>query len=196
MPDNINKRTTSINPTWCPGCGNFGILGSIKASLDQLKIEPHQLSVVYDIGCSGNMADFVYAYGFHSLHGRALPMAAGIKLANHDLEVLTIIGDGGCFGEGVGHLVAIAKGNHDITVLTHDNFLYSLTTGQKSPTTPKGVKTPSTPQGSLEEAVNPIGLALINQATFVARGFAGDIPHLTTLLTAAINHKGFALLDV
>ena len=197
MPDNLlNKRTTGVNPTWCPGCGNFGILGAIKASFDQLKIEPQQAVVVYDIGCSGNMADFVYSYGFHSLHGRALPVGAGIKLSNHSLKVLNIIGDGGCFGEGVGHLVGIAKGNHDMTVLTHDNFLYSLTTGQKSPTTPKGVKTPSTPEGSLDEPVNPLGLAIINQATFVARGFAGDIPHLTQLLTAALSHRGFALLDV
>jgi len=192
----MSKRTTNLNPTWCPGCGNFGILGSIKAALDQLKIEPHQCVFVYDVGCSGNMADFVYAYGFHALHGRALPAAAGIKIANHNLPVINIIGDGGCFGEGVDHFIGLSKGNHDMVILSHDNYLYSLTTGQKSPTTPKGTKTPSTPDGTIDEAFNPLGIALLNHATFVARGFAGDIPHLTKLLSSAINHTGFALLDV
>ncbi len=187
---------TCINPTWCPGCGNFGILAAIKATLKELKLEPHQVAFTYDVGCSGNMADFVNAYGFHSLHGRALPVGAGIKLANHNLPVINIIGDGGCFGEGVDHFIGLSKGNHDMVVLTHDNFLYSLTTGQKSPTSKKGTVTPSTPDGSIDEDLNPLALALINKATFVARGYSNNLPHLTKLLKAAINHKGFALLDV
>ena len=190
------KRVTALPPTWCPGCGNFGILGSIKAALDQLTVTPDQAVFVYDVGCSGNMADFVYAYGFHSLHGRALSSAAGIKLANHHLPVISVIGDGGCFGEGVDHFIGLSRGNDDITVLTHDNYLYSLTTGQKSPLTPKGTVTPSTPDGTIDEAFNPLGVAILNQATFVARGFAGDIPHLTKLLIAAISHSGFSLLDI
>ncbi len=192
----MNRRLTTISPTWCPGCGNFAILGAIKSALDQLKIEPHQAVFVYDVGCSGNMADFVFAYGWHSLHGRGLPPAAGIKLANHNLKVFVIIGDGGAYGEGVGHFLSLCRGNHDVIVLTHDNFLYSLTTGQKSPTTPKGQVTPSTPSGTIDEPFNPLATALSNSAGFVARGFAGDIPHLTNLLVAAVNHPGFSLIDI
>lgn len=190
------QRTSKINPTWCPGCGNFGILGSIKQALDQLNLAPHQLAFVYDIGCSGNMADFVYGYGFHSLHGRALPLAAGIKLANPKIPVIAIIGDGGCFGEGLNHFISLSRGNHDIVVLSHDNCLYSLTTGQMSPTTKKGTITPSTPAGSVEESFNPIANAIINHATFVARGFSGNIPHLTALIVEAIKHRGFSFVDI
>ncbi|MDZ7586771.1 MAG: thiamine pyrophosphate-dependent enzyme [Patescibacteria group bacterium] len=190
------QRTTKINPTWCPGCGNFGILGALKLALDQLNISPHQLAFVYDVGCSGNMADFTYGYGFHSLHGRALPVAAGIKLANPKIPVIAIIGDGGCFGEGLAHFISLSRGNHDIVVLSHDNYLYSLTTGQMSPTTKKGTVTPSTPNGSLEETFNPIANAIINHATFVARGFAGNIPDLATIIIAAIKHRGFSFVDI
>jgi 2-oxoglutarate ferredoxin oxidoreductase subunit beta len=190
------QRTTKIQPTWCPGCGNFGIFGALKLALDQLNILPHQLAFVYDIGCSGNMADFAYGYGFHSLHGRALPIAAGIKLANPKIPVIAVIGDGGCFGEGLGHFISLARGNHDIVVLSHDNYLYSLTTGQMSPTTKKGTVTASTPNGSVEEAFNPLANAIINHATFVARGFAGNIPHLTALIVNAIKHRGFSFIDI
>jgi len=190
------KRISHLNPTWCPGCGNFGILGSLKQALSELKILPHQISFTYDVGCSGNMADFVHAYGFHSLHGRALPVAAGIKLADPNLPVIAIIGDGGCFGEGLSHFISLARGNHDIIVLSHDNYLYSLTTGQMSPTTKKGTVTPSTPEGSIESSFMPLTNAIINHATFVARGFAGNIPHLTQLLVKAIQHRGFSFLDI
>lgn len=190
------QRTSNIKPTWCPGCGNFAILGAIKLALDKLNLAPHEFTMVYDVGCSGNMADFVYSYGFHGLHGRALPAAAGIKLANHKLPVIAIIGDGGCFGEGLNHFISLARGNHDITVITHDNYLYSLTTGQMSPLSNKGTITPSTPEGSIEEPFNQIGSAVLNHASFVARGFAGDIPDLAGLLEQGIKHKGFALLDI
>ena len=186
----------TINPTWCPGCGNFGIFGALKMALDQLNIQSHELSIVYDVGCSGNMADFFFSYGFHGLHGRALPVAAGIKLANPSLPVIAIIGDGGCFGEGLSHFIAAARGNHDIVVISHDNCLYSLTTGQMSPTTKKGRITPSTPNGSLEETFNPLANALINHASFVSRGFAGSIPELAEIIKAAITHPGFALVDI
>lgn len=187
---------TNITPTWCPGCGNFGILSALKQALDAKKLKPHQFTLVYDIGCSGNMADFVYSYGFHGLHGRALPLAAGIKLANHNLPVIAIIGDGGCFGEGLNHFISLARGNHDILVITHDNYLYSLTTGQISPISQKGTISPSTPFGSIEEPFNQLGTAILNHATFVARGFAGNIPNLTNLITQGLNHQGFAFLDV
>lgn len=195
MTDTL-KRTTTIAPTWCPGCGNFAILGAIKNALNELKVEPHRVVFTYDVGCSSNMADFVYGYGFHGLHGRSLPPAAGIKLANPDLKVFSIVGDGGGYGEGVGHFLSLARANHDITVIAHDNFLYSLTTGQKSPTTPKGQVTPSTPFGVFDEPFNPLLTALTNSASFVARGFAGDIPGLTKLLVAATSHVGFSFIDV
>lgn len=192
----MSHYSTKITPTWCPGCGNHAILGAIKAALVELNLQPEQAVFVYDVGCSGNMSDFVFAYGFHGLHGRGLPPAAGLKLANPGLQVFVIIGDGGAYGEGVSHLISLARGNHDVTVIAHDNFLYSLTTGQKSPTTPKGQVTPSTPDGVIEEPFNPLSTALISGATFVSRGFAGDITHLTQLIVAGANHVGFSLIDV
>ncbi len=185
-----------ITPTWCPGCGNFAIFGALKLALNNLQLEPSQIAFTYDVGCAGNMADFIIANGFHGLHGRALPLAAGIKLGNHNLKVFSIIGDGGCFGEGVGHFLNLARGNHDLVVLAHNNFLYSLTLGQKSPTTPKGTLTPSSPAGVIEEAFNPLATAIINHATFVAQGFAANIPHLTKLIEQAANHTGFSFINI
>jgi 2-oxoglutarate ferredoxin oxidoreductase subunit beta len=187
---------TKIKPSWCPGCGNFSIFKALKQALIDLKIKPHQLVVTADVGCSGNMADFIKAYGIHALHGRALPPAAGVKLANHQLPVIAIIGDGGCYGEGLTHYINLMRGNHDITVLVHNNYLYSLTTGQYSPTTPKGTITESTPFGSIELALNPISLALANKASFVGRGYAFELEHLKKLISAAIKHKGFSLIDI
>lgn len=187
---------THIKPTWCPSCGNYGIFTALKNALTKLNLKPHELAVVSDIGCSGNMADFLNTYMVHSLHGRALPSAVGIKLANHDLPVLVIIGDGGCYGEGGNHFINEMRGNHDVTVLVHDNYIYGLTTGQFSPTTLKGTKTKTTPEGSIEEAFNPLAVALANHSTFVARGYAFDIPHLTDLIVKAIKHKGFSLVDI
>lgn len=185
-----------LQPTWCPGCGNFGIWGALKLALKKLDTPPENIAMVYDVGCSGNMADFNQIYGFHALHGRALPSAAGIKLANHDLKVIVIIGDGGCYGEGGTHFINLMRGNHDITVLVHDNQRYSLTTGQMSPTTSKSTKTKSTPDGSIEEPMNPIAIALTNHAGFVAREFAGHLPKLADRIAEAVNHPGFAMIDV
>lgn len=187
---------TSIFPTWCPGCGDWSIWGSIKAALAALELDPNEICVVYGIGCSGNMCSFVNAYGFHSLHGRALPNAEGIKLANPDLPVLVVTGDGDNFGEGMGHWIHSMRANHDVTHLVHDNEIYGLTTGQTSPTSPKGTRTKTTPHGSIEEAVNPIALALEGGASWVGRGFAGDHKHLTELVTQAMQHKGFSFLDI
>lgn len=193
---NINQYNTHVTPTWCPGCGNWGIFQALKTALVNLQLNPWEVVVVTDIGCAGNMADFINTFTFHSLHGRSLPVGAGIKLANHHLKVICIIGDGACYGEGLNHFINLMRGNHDITVLVHDNFLYSLTTGQYSPTTPKGTITKSTPEGSLEEALNPLALSLANQATFCARGYALEINHLSGLLIQAIKHEGFALIDI
>jgi 2-oxoglutarate ferredoxin oxidoreductase subunit beta len=142
------------------------------------------------------MVDFNQYYGFHGLHGRAIPPAVGAKLANHQLECLVVIGDGGCYGEGGTHFLNLMRGNHDITVLVHDNHRYSLTTGQMSPTTAKGTKTKSTPQGSIEEPMNPIAIALSNHATFIAREFAGDMVKLSQTIELAVKHTGFALIDI
>jgi len=191
-----NQFNSHIQPTWCPGCGNFAIFTALKQALAELKIKAYQAVIVTDVGCSGNMADFLKTYTFHALHGRALPPAAGIKLANHNLPVIVIIGDGGCYGEGLTHFINLMRGNHQITVLVHDNYLYSLTTGQYSPTTPKGTVTKSTPEGSIEEPLNPLSLALANQATFAARGYALKTIHLTKLIKQAINHPGFSLIDI
>lgn len=187
---------TNRKPSWCPGCGDFGIWAALKASFSKLSYQPHEVVVVYGVGCSGNMTDFVKSYGFHSLHGRAVPNAEGIKLANHDLQVVVVGGDGDLLGEGVGHLAHASRGNHDITVVIHDNRVYGLTTGQVAPTARKGYKSKSTPQGIIEVGMNPLTLAISQGATFVARGFAGDIPHLTQIMIEGIRHKGFTVIDV
>lgn len=185
-----------IFPTWCPGCGDFGIWASLKQALIGLQLPEEQVVLVYGVGCSGNMADFNRVYGFHALHGRSIGNAIGMKLANQDLKVIVIAGDGDTYGEGMNHLLTALRGNHDITLIVHDNQTYGLTTGQSSPTTMRGTKTKSTPLGQIEQPVNPIGLALSSDATFVARGYAGRIPHLTELMKQAIMHEGIALLDV
>lgn len=182
-------------PTWCPGCGDFGIWSAIKKALSESNIPEEKLVIVFGVGCSGNMADFLRCYGFHALHGRALPVAEAIKLANHDLKVLVIAGDGDTYGEGMGHFIAACRGNHDVTLLVHNNQVYGLTTGQAAPTTPKDRKTKSTPSGQVEVPVNPVSLAVSSGATFVGRGYAGNIPLTTELIKKALNHKGFSLVD-
>lgn len=184
------------NPTWCPGCGNYGIWGALKTAIKNSGVAQEKFVLVYDIGCSGNMADFNHYYGIHALHGRALPTAAGIKLANHNLKVVVIIGDGGGFGEGGNHFINLMRGNHDITVLVHNNQRYSLTIGQTSPKTDKGVKTKSTPEGSIEEPFNDLAVAISNHATYVAREFAADIPRLSNRIQEAFNHTGFSFIDI
>ncbi|MBI3956784.1 MAG: 2-oxoacid ferredoxin oxidoreductase [Candidatus Kerfeldbacteria bacterium] len=192
----IQKFETSHAPTWCSGCGDFGIWRALKLTLVRAKLEPHDVAVVYGIGCSGNMADKLRVYGFHGLHGRALPAAEGIKLANHRLPVIVVGGDGDGYGEGMGHFIHTIRGNHDLTYIVHNNAVYGLTKGQTAPTSPKGFKTNSTPAGSIEEPVNPLALAIAADATFVARGFSGDVHHLSDLMLAGMNHRGFALIDV
>lgn len=196
MPNSTNSYNTSISPTWCPGCGNFGLYESLKKALTNQKIEPHKLVVVFGIGCHGNMASFLRSYGIHSLHGRSIPTAAGIKLANHKLPVLVIGGDGDLLGEGLNHFVAAARANYDITVILHNNQLYSLTTGQASPTSLWGAKSKTTLDGVIDEPINPAQLAISEKAGFVARGFAGDIPGLTKIMMEAIQHSGFSLVEV
>lgn len=187
---------SGYNPTWCPGCGDFGIGISVKQAFVQLGYDPSSLAVVFGIGCSGNMNDFLNAYAIHALHGRAIPNAIGIKLANHKLPVVAIVGDGDCYGEGGNHLLHAARGNHDITIVVHDNGVYGLTTGQVAPTAKKGFKSKSTPAGIIETPVNPLSLAITAGATFVAQSFAGDAAHLILMIKEAMSHKGFSLINV
>lgn len=187
---------SSYSPSWCPGCGNFGIFIALKNALVELGLKSENVLLVAGIGCSGNGVNFLKAYGWHSLHGRALPTAVGAKLANKDLTVIVMAGDGDGYGEGMGHFIHSVRGNADITYITHDNQLYSLTTGQSAPTTDKGTKTKSTPDGLIEVPANPMSLALAAGGSFVSRGFSGDANHLKELIKKAINHKGFSLVDV
>ncbi len=193
---NITKFNTQVMPTWCPGCGNYGIWAAVKQALAELTLEPHQVLATYDIGCFGNGANFLRTYALHALHGRALPPAIGAKLANHNLVVLAMAGDGGAYGEGIQHLIHAARYNVDVTYIVADNRRFSLTTGQSSPTTFKRAITKTTPFGEIKQPINPLALSLDAGATFVARGFAGDIPHLTDLIKRAIQHKGFSHIDI
>lgn len=183
-------------PTWCPGCGDWGIGVAIKTALVQLGLNPSSVFVVFGIGCSGNMNDFLNAYAIHALHGRAIPNTIGMKLANHKIPVLAVVGDGDCYGEGGNHLIHACRGNHDITVIVHDNAVYGLTTGQVAPTAKKGFKSKSTPSGIIEIPLNPLALALTQGATFLAQTFAGDTPHMIEMIKLGIQHRGFSLVNI
>lgn len=185
-----------VDPDWCPGCGDFGVLNALQKACAELELAPHQLLVVSGIGCSSNLPGFFNAYGVHSLHGRSLPVATGAKLANHELTVVVTGGDGDGYGIGGNHFAHAARRNIDLTYIVMDNQIYGLTTGQISPTSREGMKTKSTPHGSVERPVNPITSAIMSGATFVARGFSGDGRHLVGLMRQAVRHRGFALIDV
>jgi 2-oxoglutarate ferredoxin oxidoreductase subunit beta len=187
---------TDVFPTWCPGCGDFAIWAALKSALVALKQPPHKTVLVFGIGCSGNFASFIKGYVFHSLHGRALPAAIGARLANTELNVIVIGGDGDGYAEGLNHFIQTVRSNINLTYIVHDNHVYSLTTGQTSPTSMKGFKTKTTPEGAFEYQLNPLGLAVTAGGSFVARGFAGDIPHLTNLIVQGVQHKGFSFVDV
>jgi len=192
----INRFKTQAKIIWCPGCGNFGILTALENALKELNLNPNQVMAVYGIGCHGHMANYLRVYNFEGIHGRALPIAIGAKIANRKLKVISIAGDGDQLGEGANHLVHASRKNPDITCLIHNNQIYSLTVGQASPTSEKGIRTKTTPQGVVDQQLNPLALAIASGATFVARSFSGDVPHLTRVLIEAIRHKGFALIDI
>ena len=185
-----------VDPDWCPGCGDFGVLAAIQKGLVELQIPNHNVVAISGIGCSSNLPGFINTYGMHTLHGRALAVATGLKLANHDLTVLVTGGDGDGFGIGGNHFIHTMRRNVDLVYIAMDNQIYGLTTGQTSPTSRIGMKTKSMPFGNIEAPVNPISLALAAGATFVARGFSGDQKHLTDLIKRGIEHKGFSFLDV
>jgi 2-oxoglutarate ferredoxin oxidoreductase subunit beta len=185
-----------VGPDWCPGCGDFGVLNAMKRAALKLELLPHELMFVSGIGCSSNLPGFIHSYGVHSLHGRAVPVATGIKLANPDLHVVITGGDGDGYGIGMGHFIHAMRRNLDLTYVVMDNQIYGLTTGQASPTTMKEVRTKTTPRGNAELPINPLALAIVSGATYVARGFSGDTRNLADLFAGAIAHRGFALVDV
>jgi len=181
---------------WCPGCGNFGILTSFKNALIELGLMREEVVLVTGIGCHGKMTNYVNTCGFHGIHGRTLPLATGIKLANPDLTVICFAGDADCYDEGWEHFCHAIRSNIDIKLIVHDNMVLGLTTGQTTSTSQVGFRSKSTPYGAIPPPLNPIAHALISNGTFVARGFAGDPRHLQSLMVEAVKHKGFSYIDV
>lgn len=192
----LKDLQTRKNPNWCPGCGDYGIQAALKQAIVNLVVDPKDVAISTGIGCGSKINQWVNTYGFAGLHGRSIPVAMGIKLANPELTVIDVSGDGDGYGIGMCHFINTMRRNLDLTYIVQNNQIYGLTLGQTSPTSEKGAKGPSTPHGVIEEPVNPIRLALSADCTFVARGFAGDIPHLTGLFEEAVKHRGFALIDV
>ncbi|MFD2171560.1 2-oxoacid:ferredoxin oxidoreductase subunit beta [Tumebacillus lipolyticus] len=182
--------------TWCPGCGDFTVLASLQQACVKMGLEPENVCCVSGIGCSGKISQHFGSYGFHSLHGRSLPTAQGIKMANQELTVIAAGGDGDGYGIGMGHFIHACRRNVDITYVVMDNHIYGLTTGQSSPTSKKGFKTKTTPAGVAEEPIKPIELALTAGASFVAQAFSGDLKQMTQILFEAMQHKGFSLVNI
>src|SRR5438874_7565712 len=185
-----------VDPDWCPGCGDFGVLSSLQKVLVELQIPPHDVVTISGIGCSSNLHGFIHTYDMHTLHGRALAVATGVKLANHNLHVVVTGGDGDGFGIGGNHFIHTMRRNVDLLYVAMDNQIYGLTTGQTSPTSRKGMKTKSMPYGNVEEPINPIALALAAGATFVARGFSAGTKHLPDLIKQRSEQKWFSFVDV
>lgn len=195
----MRDLSTYAENTWCLGCGNFAILNSMKAVLNVLSEEGFPLEkvvLVSGIGCHAKIVDYINVNSFYAIHGRVVPVATGIKLANPDLKVIGFAGDGDAYGEGLEHLVFAAKRNIDITMIIHNNRVYGLTTGQYTPTSPLGFKGRSTPKGTVELPLNPVELMLTAGATFIARGYSHGIELLKRIFKQAINHKGFSFIDV
>jgi 2-oxoglutarate ferredoxin oxidoreductase subunit beta len=190
--------SSRYSSTWCPGCGNFGILNALKKACEQLELDLEKTVQVTGIGCSSKIAQYTNMYRIETLHGRTMPVATGVKLANHALTVIVNGGDGDGMGLGMGHFVHTARRNLDLSYFIHNNQIYGLTKGQSSPTSELGAVTKFSPAplGNVEQPVNIVRLALSVGATFVARSYAGDINHLSALMVAAVQHKGFAVVDI
>lgn len=184
---------------WCPGCGNFGILKAFKSVLERFYeegIERGQIVAVAGIGCHGRMPDYLDIPTFHTIHGRALPLMTGIKLANPNLIVAGFSGDGDALNEGLEHFIHSAKRNTDVSLFLHNNQVFGLTTGQFTATTPRGKRTRTTPFGNPELPLNPVLLALVSNASFVGRAFAGDVKGLEEVMYEAMKHRGFAFVEI
>ncbi len=194
----LKDYASPVRPTWCPGCGDFGIWNAMKRALVEMELAPHQVAIYTGIGCGSKLPDYMTVNGFTSLHGRPIPIAQGAHLANHSLKAIVVAGDGDTYGEGGNHFIHALRRNADITMIVQNNRVYGLTKGQYSPTSPKGfpTKTSPPPEGAIDQPINPIALALAAEATFIARSWSGDLPHLIEMMVAAISHEGAALLDV
>ena len=187
---------TKVEPVWCPGCGDFGVLNALCNALSTLEVDPKNLVFASGIGCSGRLPPYVKAYGFHTVHGRVLPIATGIKVANPELTVVAVGGDGDAFAIGGGHIPHMARRNPTVLYLVMDNGTYGLTKGQASPTGPLGMKTAASPYGTVEPPLNPIAMALAYDISFVARAYSGKNKELEQLICKALHHRGFSFIDV
>lgn len=186
----------NVKPNWCPGCGDFSVQAAIQKAAANVGLEPEEVALITGIGCSGRLSGYVNSYGVHSIHGRSLPLAQGVKMANKDLTVIASGGDGDGFAIGMGHTIHALRRNMDMTYIVMDNQIYGLTKGQTSPSSAKGFVTKSTPKGNIEQNVAPLELAISSGATFVAQSFSSDIKELTSIIEEAINHKGFSFVNV
>ena len=187
---------SGLKPVWCPGCGDYGVLNALCQVYHRLGLKPHKTMIFSGIGCSSRIPGYLNSYGFNSVHGRALPIAMGAKLANPKLNVIAAGGDGDAFSIGIGHFPHACRRNIDMTYIVMDNNIYGLTKGQLSPTSPHDMPTTTSGFGSIETPINPIKLAIGCQATFVARAFSGDIKHMVEVITKGIEHRGFSFIQV
>ncbi|MGK8515898.1 2-oxoacid:ferredoxin oxidoreductase subunit beta [Staphylococcus arlettae] len=186
----------NVKPNWCPGCGDFSVQAVIQKAAANVGLEPEEVAVITGIGCSGRLSGYINAYGVHGVHGRSLPLAQGVKMANKDLTVIASGGDGDGYAIGMGHTIHALRRNMNMTYIVMDNQIYGLTKGQTSPSSAPGFITKSTPKGNIEQNVAPLELAISSGATFVAQGFSSDIKGLTKMIEDAINHDGFSFVNV
>lgn len=192
----VKDFRNDVKPNWCPGCGDFSVQASIQRAAANLGLLPENMVVVSGIGCSGRISGYIRSYGLHGIHGRSLPIAQGVKMANRDLTVIASGGDGDGYAIGVGHTIHAMRRNIDLTYIVMDNQIYGLTKGQTSPRSATGFVTKSTPQGTIEKTLSPTELAVTSGASFVAQGFSADLKGLTALIEAGIRHKGFSFINV
>jgi len=187
---------TKLKPIWCSGCGDYGVVNSIYRALNDLQIAPEMVAFISGIGCSSRIPGYVSTYGFNTIHGRAIPIASGVKISSPETTVIVAGGDGDGFAIGGGHMPHVARRNIDMTYIVMDNQIYGLTKGQLSPTSEMGLKTTTSQFGSVDTPLNIVGLALSYNVSFIARGFAGDITNLSRLIRLGVEHKGFSLIHV
>ncbi|MDQ0189005.1 2-oxoacid:ferredoxin oxidoreductase subunit beta [Alicyclobacillus cycloheptanicus] len=192
----VKDFRNDIRPNWCPGCGDFSVQASIQRALAAMGKEPHEVAIISGIGCSGRISGYINTYGFHGVHGRSLPTAQGVKLANRNLTVIASGGDGDGFGIGLNHFMHAVRRNMDITYIVMDNQIYGLTKGQHSPTSAHGFKAKTTPEGNIENALVPTQIALAAGIGFLGQGFSSDVNQLVSLIQQGIQYKGFALINV
>jgi 2-oxoglutarate ferredoxin oxidoreductase subunit beta len=186
----------NVKPNWCPGCGDFSVQAAIQKAAANVGLEPEEVAIITGIGCSGRLSGYINAYGVHGIHGRSLPLAQGVKMANKDLTVIASGGDGDGYAIGMGHTIHALRRNMNMTYIVMDNQIYGLTKGQTSPSSAPGFITKSTPKGNIEQNVAPLEIAISSGATFVAQGFSSDIKGLTKMIEDAINHDGFSFVNV